>query len=149
MAIITQFLAGLLFGTGLIVSGMVDPAKVQGFLDVAGHWDPSLAFVMAGAVTTAAIGYRLALRRPKPLLAESFSLPSIRGVEPRLVIGAAIFGIGWGLAGLCPGPAITSLGIGSPGVFAFVPAMLAGMTAARWRPARRPGQPGTRPASAS
>ena len=145
----TQFLAGLLFGAGLIVSGMVDPAKVQGFLDVAGHWDPSLAFVMAGAVTTAAIGYRLALRRPKPLLAESFGLPSNRRVEPRLVIGSAIFGIGWGLAGLCPGPAITSLGIGSPGVLVFVPAMLAGLAAARWLPARRPRQTSSHPASAA
>ena len=149
MAIMTQFLAGLLFGAGLIVSGMVNPAKVQGFLDVAGHWDPSLAFVMAGAVTTAAIGYRLVLRRPKPLFAQSFGMPSTRGVEPPLVIGAAIFGIGWGLAGLCPGPAITSLGIGSPGVFVFVPAMLAGLAAARWLPTRRPGQPSSRPASAS
>ena len=149
MGIMTQFLAGLLFAAGLILSGMVNPEKVPGFLDLAGHWDPSLAFVMAGAVTTAAIGYRLVLRRPKPLLGGSFRLPPTRGLDPRLVIGSAIFGIGWGLGGLCPGPAITSLGIGSTAVFVFVPAMLVGMAAARWLFDRRSGQHRPRPVSAS
>jgi uncharacterized membrane protein YedE/YeeE len=148
MALLLQLLAGLIFGVGLIVSGMANPAKVLNFLDLAGGWDPSLAFVMAGAVATTAIGYRLVLRRPKPVLAESFRLPTARRIDLRILVGPAIFGIGWGLSGLCPGPAITSLGIGSPGVLVFVPAMLVGMALARRLLARRPGL-GTAPADAS
>ena len=143
MALLVQFLAGLIFGLGLIVSGMVDPAKVLNFLDLAGHWDPSLAFVMGGALVVTAIGYRLVLRRPRPLLADSFRLPASRRIDARVIVGPAIFGIGWGLAGRCPCPAIASLGIGSPGSLAFVPAMLVGMAAARRVLAgrARPGAP--------
>ncbi|HMR31702.1 MAG TPA: YeeE/YedE family protein [Geminicoccaceae bacterium] len=131
MSLLVDFLLGLLFGVGLVVSGMADPARVLGFLDPLGNWDPSLAFVMAGAVSVAFVGYRLAFRRGRPVLASSFQLPARTAIDPRLVVGAGIFGIGWGLGGLCPGPALASLGLGSPGVLVFVPAMLLGMWAAR------------------
>ena len=121
-------LAGLLFGLGLSLSRMVDPAKVLGFLDIAGDWDPSLALVLAGATGTAAVGFWLIRRhRVKPLLAEAFSLPTARGIDRRLVAGAAIFGVGWGLVGLCPGPALAGLTIALRPVAIFVAAMLAGM----------------------
>lgn len=126
-----NFALGLLFGVGLIVSGMSDPAKVLAFLDPLGAWDPSLAFVMAGGVAVAFVGYRLALRRGRPLLAVSFQLPELSGMDGRLVTGAALFGIGWGLGGLCPGPAILSVGLGNIGTLVFLPAMLAGMWIAR------------------
>jgi uncharacterized membrane protein YedE/YeeE len=137
MGILAQFIAALIFGIGLVVSGMANPAKVLNFLDVAGSWDPSLAFVMAGALAVTAIGYRLVLARPKPVFAPDFQLPTRREIDARLLLGAAIFGIGWGLAGFCPGPALTSLGLGAPGTLAFVPAMLVGMAAARWFAASR------------
>lgn len=122
--------AGLLFGLGLTVSRMVDPAKVLGFLDVAGNWDPSLALVLAGATGTTFLGFRLVLgRRDRPLFAREFSLPTARGIDARLVGGAAIFGVGWGLVGLCPGPALAALGLDFPPVALFVAAMLAGMAA--------------------
>jgi len=123
--------AGLLFGAGLSVSAMIDPAKVIGFLDVAGDWDPSLAFVMLGAVAVTAIGYRTVLRRGQPLFEPSFSLPTRRDLDPTLILGAGLFGIGWGLAGYCPGPALAGLGLGNLETFAFVGAMLVGMIAAR------------------
>lgn len=145
MGILANFLLGLLFGIGLIVSGMADPAKVLGFLDPLGRWDPSLAFVMAGAVLVAFVGYRLAFRRGRPLLAPSFQLPTRTYIDQRLVVGAGLFGIGWGLGGFCPGPALVSLGLGSPGVLVFVPAMLLGMWAARLvgtsAPTRREARP--------
>jgi uncharacterized membrane protein YedE/YeeE len=132
-AIAVPLIAGLLFGAGLTVSQMVDPAKVQGFLDFAGiadgTWDPSLAFVMAGALVVTALGYRLALRRPAPLMAPRFALPTRKDVDARLVTGAAIFGVGWGLAGYCPGPAVASLAFGNAEALAFVVAMLVGMGA--------------------
>jgi uncharacterized protein len=131
MGILVQFAAALLFGIGLVISGMANPAKVLNFLDVAGTWDPSLAFVMGGAVAVTAIGYKLILMRPRPVFAPAFQLPTQRAIDARLLVGAAIFGIGWGLAGFCPGPALTSLGLGAPGTLAFVPAMLVGMAAAR------------------
>lgn len=131
MSFLVNLGLGLLFGLGLLVSGMADPAKVQNFLDLGGAWDPSLAFVMAGAVLTTALGYRLVLRRPRPLLAEAFQLPTRRAVDGRLLLGAALFGIGWGLGGFCPGPALASLGLAAPGTLAFLPAMLAGMALAR------------------
>lgn len=131
MSFLVNLGLGLLFGLGLLVSGMADPAKVQNFLDLGGAWDPSLAFVMAGAVLTTALGYRLVLRRPRPLLAEAFQLPTRRAVDGRLLLGAALFGIGWGLGGFCPGPALVSLGLAAPGTLAFLPAMLAGMALAR------------------
>ena len=132
MAIALQFLAGLIFGLGLIVAGMADPAKVLNFLDIAGTWDPSLAFVMAGAIAVTFFGFRLALRRQKPLFAKRFHLPTASGVDARVVVGPAIFGIGWGLSGLCPGPALTLLGFGLPSAYVFVAAMAAGMAIARW-----------------
>ncbi len=122
---------GLVFGIGLVVSGMSDPAKVLNFLDLAGHWDPSLAFVMGGAVVVAFLGYRIVLKRPAPLVGGRFRLPTRRDIDGRILAGPAIFGLGWGLSGFCPGPAITALSLGSAGTWAFVPAMLAGMWAAR------------------
>ena len=119
--------SGLLFGLGLTVSRMIDPAKVLGFLDIAGSWDPSLAFVLAGAVGTAAIGFSFVLGHAAPLLAETFSLPTARSIDRRLVLGTAIFGVGWGLVGLCPGPALAGLGLVFQPVALFVVAMLAGM----------------------
>jgi uncharacterized membrane protein YedE/YeeE len=123
--------AGLLFGLGLAVSQMVNPAKVLGFLDVAGNWDPSLALVMAGAVTVTWIGYRFVLGRPHPVLADTFQLPTRSDIDGKLIIGAAIFGIGWGLIGLCPGPAISSIAYFQTETLYFVPAMLAGLFIAR------------------
>lgn len=131
MRVAVQFLAGLLFGLGLVVSGMADPAKVLNFLDLAGTWDPSLAFVLAGATGTTFVGYRLVLARRRPLFAPAFQLPTATRIDGRLLTGAAIFGVGWGLAGFCPGPAVTSLALGAPGTLAFVPAMLVGIAAAR------------------
>ncbi len=135
-AAFAQFCIGLLFGTGLIVSGMSNPAKVLNFLDVSaiatGAWDASLAFVMAGAVGVTFVGYKLVLRRAKPLMADRFHLPTRVSVDSRLVIGAALFGAGWGLAGFCPGPALVALASGKGLVVLFVMAMIAGMAAARW-----------------
>lgn len=126
--IIAALVAGTLFGLGLTLSRMIDPAKVLGFLDIAGNWDPSLALVLAGATGTAAIGFRLVFnQRTAPLFAESFDLPTARNITLRLVIGAAIFGVGWGLVGLCPGPAITSLSLQIWPIAIFVLAMLGGM----------------------
>jgi uncharacterized membrane protein YedE/YeeE len=127
MRILTGFIAGLIFGLGLIVSGMSDPAKVLNFLDILGAWDPSLAFVMAGASATAFLGYRLVWRQHRPLLGHQFDLPPTSKIDTRLLTGAAIFGIGWGIGGFCPGPAWTSLAIGSPGILVFLPAMLIGV----------------------
>ena len=119
-------LSGTLFGLGLAVSGMVNPAKVLAFLDVAGAWDPTLAFVMMGALAVTTPAFRYLLKRREPWFADAFALPTKTDLEPRLVLGAALFGIGWGLAGLCPGPAVTALVTGEISVFAFVAAMLAG-----------------------
>jgi uncharacterized protein len=120
------FAAGLLFGLGLSLGGMTQPAVVLGFLDIFGAWDPRLVFVMAGAVLTTAVGYRLVLRRPRPLLAERFQWPTLRRIDVRLVGGAALFGIGWGIAGYCPGPALASLGAGMPALLILVACMIAG-----------------------
>ena len=119
-------LSGTLFGLGLAVSGMVDPAKVVAFLDVAGAWDPSLAFVMLGALAVTTPAFRYVLKRRRPWLANAFALPTKTDLEPRLVAGAALFGVGWGLAGVCPGPAVTALVTGDIAFFAFVAAMFAG-----------------------
>jgi uncharacterized membrane protein YedE/YeeE len=126
-----NLLAGVIFGLGLLISGMANPAKVQNFLDLAGTFDPSLIFVMAGAVAVTFIGYRLVLKRPKPLLAERFYLPPASIIDGRLLLGAAVFGIGWGLSGFCPGPAIVALPLLAKGTLVFVPAMLAGIAVAR------------------
>jgi uncharacterized membrane protein YedE/YeeE len=120
-------ISGLVFGLGLAVSGMMNPAKVIGFLDVAGDWDPTLAFVMVGALLVAVPAYRLVPKRGRPLLDEKFSLPEKKVIDPPLLGGSALFGVGWGLVGFCPGPAVAALGTGLFPVFAFVAAMLAGM----------------------
>jgi len=133
---LAALVAGLVFGIGLAVSRMVDPGKVLAFLDVAGRWDPSLALVMAGALAVTLIGYRLALKRPAPLLADGFRLPTRRDVDARLVGGAALFGVGWGLVGFCPGPALASLAYGQLSSVLFVAAMLLGM--ALYRAIARP-----------
>jgi uncharacterized protein len=124
---LSGFLAGLVFGLGLVISGMANPAKVLNFLDLAGNWDPSLAFVMGGATLTAFLGYRLAWRRPKPILTDKFEIPSSTAIDRPLIAGAGIFGIGWGIGGFCPGPALTSLPLLAPGTLVFVPAMLLGL----------------------
>ncbi len=135
---VTNLVAGLVFGLGLLISGMANPAKVQNFLDPFGTFDPSLIFVMAGAAVVTLIGYRLLLRRPKPVLAARFYLPAAKDIDARLVGGAALFGIGWGLSGFCPGPAITSLPLLAKGTLVFVPAMLAGLAFARIAAAAAP-----------
>lgn len=137
MSILVNLALGLLFGVGLIVSGMSNPAKVLNFLDLAGTFDPSLAFVMGGAVLVAFVGFRLVLVRERPLLAPRFQLPTRTDIDTRLIVGPALFGIGWGLGGFCPGPAFTALSLAAPGTLAFVPAMLAGMWAARLLAERR------------
>jgi uncharacterized protein len=135
-SITIQFAIGLLFGTGLVIAGMSNPAKVLNFLDFAsiakGQWDPSLAFVMGGGVITTFLGYRFVLKRPAPLLGERFHLPQSKTIDPAIVIGPAIFGIGWGIAGFCPGPAFTALGTGTSAALTFGAALLAGMFAAAW-----------------
>src|SRR5262249_41815489 len=125
--------AGAVFGLGLALSDMVNPARVVGFLDVAGKWDPTLLFVMGGALAVAIPGFRWIPKRPRPQFAGAFSLPTKTDLEPRLIVGAAIFGVGWGLSGLCPGPAVTDLVTLSAPVAAFLVAMLAGaFTYDRW-----------------
>jgi hypothetical protein len=128
------FLTGLLFGVGLVIGGMTDPAKVLNFLDVAGTWDPSLAFVMGGALITTFIGYRLAWIRDRPLAMPSFQIPRKTDIDTRLLTGSALFGIGWGLGGYCPGPAWTALPLLAPGTLAFIPALLAGLFIGTWIP---------------
>jgi len=125
--IAAALLAGLLFGLGLALSGMLDPVRVQGFLDVTGAWDPSLAFVLGGAVGVSALGNLLARHVRHPLLAAAFDIPSSRQIDVKLLGGSALFGIGWGLAGFCPGPALAALSLGLPKAFVFVAAMLLGM----------------------
>ncbi|MFA7585806.1 MAG: DUF6691 family protein [Novosphingobium sp.] len=126
MRVAICFLVGLLFGTGLAVSGMTSPDKVLGFLDLAGAWDPSLAFVMGGAVLSAAPLYWLARRRARPVAGTMFDQPSATAIDARLIGGSALFGLGWGLAGICPGPALVGLAIDPPALAVFVLAMLAG-----------------------
>jgi uncharacterized membrane protein YedE/YeeE len=136
--IVSAFAAGLLFGLGLIVSQMVNPAKVLGFLDIFGAWDPSLALVMGGAVAVSALGYVVARRRGVPVLAPRLEIPTRRDLDPRLIGGAALFGIGWGLVGLCPGPALVGLTFGPWPVLVFVTAMIVGMAIFRLVPADWP-----------
>lgn len=119
--------SGTLFGAGLTLSGMTDPARVRGFLDLFGEWDPTLAFVMGGAVLVMAIAWRLRARMAAPMFGEKFSLPERRDLDAPLLTGSALFGVGWGIAGLCPGPAIASLALSPVAVLPFIGAMLAGM----------------------
>jgi uncharacterized membrane protein YedE/YeeE len=141
MSFLVNLALGLLFGIGLVVSGMSDPAKVLNFLDLFGIWDPSLAFVMGGAVLVAFIGFRLVLRRGHPIVGGRFQLPTRTDIDARVIAGPAIFGIGWGLGGFCPGPALTALGLGATGTLAFVPAMIIGMGTARLLAESRPQAP--------
>jgi len=134
MPIIYSLLAGIMFGAGLTLSDMVNPARVLNFLDVAGDWDPTLVFVMAGSLAVALPGYRLVFRRGAPLIGGKFSLPAKRPLDLPLVGGAAVFGVGWGLAGICPGPALTDIATLEPKVLLFIAAMLIGMVLANsWR----------------
>ena len=137
MPILSAFIAGLVFGLGLLVSGMSNPAKVLGFLDLGGHWDPSLAFVMVGAIAVATVGFALARRRARSWLDQTLDWPTARGVDRRLVLGGLVFGIGWGLAGFCPGPAIVALGQGREQALIFVASMLVGMGLFEWWERRR------------
>jgi uncharacterized membrane protein YedE/YeeE len=127
MGIIAPLICGLIFGTGLLISGMVQPAKVLGFLDILGAWDPSLAVVMAAALAVAVPGFTLARNRPRPVLTGQYFWPGKSDIDAPLVAGAGLFGVGWGLVGLCPGPALESLATLSPGVVVFVVAMACGM----------------------
>lgn len=132
MRIVAALVAGLTFGLGLVISGMVNPAKIIAFLDVAGAWDPSLLFVMAAALAVTFVGYRLVLRRDAPMFETQFHLPATTVIDRSLITGAAIFGVGWGLSGFCPGPAITAAALGDLQPYAFIAAMLAGMAARRF-----------------
>lgn len=124
--LLAALFAGVVFGVGLAMSGMTDPQRVLGFLDVFGAFDPGLLFVLGGAVAVTGIAFRFVLRRQAPLLADSFRIPTLRSVDRQLLGGGAVFGIGWGIAGYCPGPALAGLGVLSPETLWFVPAMLAG-----------------------
>ncbi|MBP1882195.1 YeeE/YedE family protein [Sinorhizobium mexicanum] len=127
LRVVATLVSGVIFGFGLSLSGMLDPARVRGFLDVARDWNPSLAFVLGGAVAVAAIGVVVARRMRRPLFDERFHAPTARVIDRRLITGSAIFGIGWGMVGLCPGPALASLSLGLPATLLFVAAMFAGM----------------------
>lgn len=137
MTALAALAAGLLFGVALIVSGMANPAKVLDFLDLTGSWDPSLGFVMAGAVAVGLGGFAIARRRRRSILGEPMRLPAAGAIDARLVGGAALFGLGWGLAGICPGPALVLLGAGSAKGALFCAAMLAGMGLFELSPRRR------------
>ncbi len=137
MKTLMGYIAGLLFGLGLGISGMTDPARVLGFLDIAGAWDPTLMFVLGGAVVTNFIGYRLVLKRAAPLFGERFHLPTRQDLDVRLLGGSALFGIGWGLSGYCPGPAFASLGGLTAPLVAMLLAMIVGWFLARAVPAGR------------
>jgi uncharacterized protein len=126
---LASFLCGLVFGAGLMISGMTQPAKVLGFLDIFGRWDPTLAFVMASALAISSVGYAWARRQGRPVLAAQHLWPNRTDIDRPLVVGSVLFGIGWGLAGLCPGPALENLASLSPRVIVFVIAMIAGMSA--------------------
>ena len=129
---LVTLVSGLLFGFGLLLSGMANPAKVQNFLDLFGTWDPSLAFVMGGAIAVAVPGFWLVTRRSKPLFNTVFHLPTRTDFDMRLIAGSAIFGIGWGLGGFCPGPAVTALPLAAEGTLIFVATMLTGMAASKY-----------------
>jgi uncharacterized protein len=136
MQILTALFAGLVFGLGLIVSGMADPAKVLGFLDLAGAWDPSLALVMAGAIGVGLPVFLYAGKRGATLTGAPLQLPSVRQIDRRLVTGSLLFGVGWGVAGFCPGPALVALGMGQGKALVFGVAMLAGMAVFEWQERR-------------
>lgn len=132
MQLIIIYLVGVVFGTGIVVSGMANPAKVINFFDIAGSWDPSLAFVMGGALIVTAVGYRMVFGRARPLFEGRFVLPTARNLDARLIGGSAVFGVGWGIAGFCPGGALPALGTGRIEVILFVAALLGGIFAAKF-----------------
>jgi uncharacterized membrane protein YedE/YeeE len=132
MRFVLIYLIGVIFGTGIVLSGMANPAKVINFFDIAGTWDPSLAFVMGGALIVTAIGYRVVFGRERPLYEGRFNLPTARNLDARLIGGSALFGVGWGISGFCPGGALPALGTGIPEVFIFTAAMLAGIFGAKY-----------------
>lgn len=127
MPIVIAGLIGMIFGAGIALAGMINPAKIFNFFDIAGTWDPSLAFVMGGALIVTGIGYRLVWKRKAPIFDVAFHVPTRRDLDPALIGGSALFGVGWGIAGFCPGGAIPALGLGEPQAFLFVAAMLAGI----------------------
>ncbi len=131
MRLIFASISGLIFGFGLALSGMLNPSKVQGFLDIFGVWDPSLAFVMGGGIMVNAIGYYFVLKRDKPLFAEKFTLPTATNIDKNLLIGSTIFGIGWGLAGLCPGPVISNVLLQPQDAVIFLIIMVFGLSVGR------------------
>jgi uncharacterized membrane protein YedE/YeeE len=137
--LLTAFIAGLIFGIGLLVSGMANPAKVLGFLDLAGPWDPSLALVMAGAVAVGLVAFNLAGKRQTSFLGDTMRLPTRRDIDKPLVLGSLGFGVGWGLAGFCPGPALVALGAGELKALVFTVAMLAGMAIYELLQRQQPG----------
>jgi hypothetical protein len=149
MNAIASFAAGVVFGLGLLVSGMADPAKVLGFLDLAGAWDPSLALVMAGAIGVGFFAFRVAGGRTASFIGEPMRLPTRRDIDVRLVGGSLLFGIGWGLVGLCPGPALVALGSGQGKALLFVAAMLAGMGLFEWIEQARGLKPRSQPSQSS
>lgn len=127
MRIIAALIAGLIFGLGLTISEMIDPAKIIAFLDITGAWDPSLIIVMASALAVSFAGYRIVLAREKPLFEPSFQLPTKTVIDRPLLAGSAMFGVGWGLAGLCPGPAVSAAALGNGAIYVFLAALFAGM----------------------
>lgn len=127
LALFSAAISGIIFGIGLALAGMLNPAKVVGFLDIFGLWDPSLMLVMAGGIAVNSAGYFLFLRSGKPLFASSFSLPEARQIDKKLIIGSVLFGVGWGLAGLCPGPVVASIGLDPLSILPFLAVMLAGL----------------------
>lgn len=147
MRLLSAFAIGLIFGLGISVSGMINPAKVLNFFDIAGSWDPSLAFVMGGALAVAIPGYRLAFRRPAPMFEERFQLPDTRVIDRRLVLGSATFGVGWGIAGFCPGGALPAIGTAQPEVLIFIAALIGGLLLARVLQAMTPAPKPVRPSS--
>ena len=130
--LITAFVSGLIFGIGLALAGMLNPAKVVGFLDIFGLWDPSLAVVMVGGIAVNLIGLRFVLKRPTPILCDRFYLPTASTIDRPLIVGSLIFGIGWGLAGLCPGPVISSLILNPEGLVPFLAVLITGLVFGRW-----------------
>ena len=136
MHLIATYLIGVVFGLGIVIAGMSNPAKVLNFFDIAGTWDPSLALVMGSALTVAALGFRIVLRGARPAFGGEFSLPTARAIDARLIGGSAVFGIGWGIAGVCPGGALPALGTGRAEIFVFTAALIAGLAIARFLKSR-------------
>ncbi|WP_425039393.1 DUF6691 family protein [Primorskyibacter sp. S187A] len=145
MRLLSIYLIGLIFGVGIAISGMANPAKVLNFFDIAGAWDPSLIFVMGGALVTTFIGYKIVFGRSAPVFEDGFNLPAHRRIDARLIGGSAVFGIGWGIAGFCPGGALPALGTGRWEVFAFTGALIAGIFLAKF--VQSIGAPKAQPAS--